>query len=496
MSQLNKKQTRRAGKAPKKTQSRVRAAVRADRAAIRDLQARQPPRRVRGRGNSQRLHKGQRGRKQAGRGTGNTAYNKARYGTGMKTVTDGISIMKTIHNGSVIEDTFSIRREKVVNVVGSTGSTLNIKSQLYLNPGNTILFPIFSQIAATYEQYRVNTLVFSYETEAYAASGSAVSAGKVILATNYDPADAAFSTDGQMENYFNSDRGAPYCEIVHDVLMGDHALKDEPLKDYFVNSSANLIAPTSDTTNNKFYDLGNFQLGTQGTVDATSEIGELYVTYSFTMIRPKQQTPLGQNFLSSHYIGTTPTTANAFAGTTQRTGSNVNMTAATNTITFQTVGRYVVQYLVTAATSVTITAPTLVGCATVANLQTANLGNGFLAGNASAAASYTVMLDVTAVAATLVMNNTVVAGSFWDLFVTQVSSGLALSTIKRSPAVEDLSSRLNRLELLLQRSNRLPTNVDSDFDDEKDFVMHHPLSQSTLSLIGEVISRKTHNTPR
>jgi len=226
----------------------------------------------------------------------NVAYRKAKSMGGMRSATDGISIMKTIHNSSVIEDHFSVRREKVANIIGTTNTTLNTNLALYLNPGNSVLFPIFSQIAATYEQFRVNELIFSYETEAYAASGTNVSAGKVILATNYDPADSNFSTDTQMENYFNSDRGAPFCEVIHDVLLGDHALKDEPLKTYFVNSSANLIAPTSDSTNNKFYDLGLFQLCTQGNASSSAEIGELYVTYSFTMIRPKQQTPAGQNF--------------------------------------------------------------------------------------------------------------------------------------------------------------------------------------------------------
>jgi len=191
------------------------------------------------------------------RGPMNAAYRRARFGTN---ATDGISIMKTVHNSSVIEDTFAVRREKVANIIGSTGSTFTMSQALYINPGNSVLFPIFSQIAATYEQFRVNECVFSYETEAYAASGINVSAGKVILATNYDPADSQFSSDTQMENYFNSDRGAPFTEIVHDVLGGDHALKDEPIKAYFVNSAANTIAPSSDSTNNKFYDVGLFSI--------------------------------------------------------------------------------------------------------------------------------------------------------------------------------------------------------------------------------------------
>jgi hypothetical protein len=495
MSKLINQKTRRAGqRTSKQTKPSIRKAIRDDRLAIRALQGAGPSRRKRGNGNAQAGRKGVKGRRQAGRGGGNAAYNSARYGSGMRTVTDGISIMKTIHNGSVIEDTFSIRREKIINVVGSVGSTLNIASQLYINPGNTLLFPIFSQIAATYEQYRVNTLVFSYETEAYAASGSAVSAGKVILATNYDPADSNFSTDTQMENYFNSDRGAPYCEIVHDVLMGDHALRNEPLKDYFVNSSTNLIAPVADSTANKFYDLGNFQLGTQGNVDATSEIGELYVTYSFTMIRPKQQTPLGQNFLTSHYSGLNQTSSNAFVGSTRRSGSNVNMTVANNIITFLSLGRYTVSYAANAAVVSTPAWTLGAGLVAVNILNNNTVGQVFSgAASATGSSSYLLVVDVISLtAATITAGGTVAAGVFWELFVSQVPSGLLLS---RSAKIDtDLAARLNRLELMLQNSNRLPQNVDSDFDDDEKSTHH--LSQSTLDVIGEIISRKTNNTPR
>jgi len=457
MSQLTNQRKMTISKMSKKTKNaRVRVAVREDRLAIRALVGRSRSKRLKASiGKPSRSRRT--GRKQAGRGSSNAAYNTARYGAGMRTVTDGISIMKTIHNGSVIEDTFSIRREKVSNIVGSTGSTLNIKQQLFLNPGNTVLFPIFSQIAATYEQFRVNTLVFSYETEAYAASGTAVSAGKVILATNYDPADSAFSSDGQMENYFNSDRGAPYCEIVHDVLMGDHALKDEPLKDYFVNSSANLIAPTSDSTNNKFYDLGNFQLGTQGTVDATSEIGELYVTYSFTMIRPKQQTPLGQNLVATHIVESANGTATAAAplGTTggvNRAGGNISSVVTTTTFTLPLQGRFMVSG---AWVGSTITSsPTyglganIVGVSILSDNGGSNI-NGFTAIRGFNIAVF----DVTA--AGVGAANTVTIGGLAtmtaataDILISQVSSGLLLSSREAKTATinSTLMARLQALE--------------------------------------------------
>lgn len=378
-----------------------------------------------------------------GRSRGMLSYGKARGAMrGMKTTTDGISIMKTVHNSSVIEDHFALRREKVANIIGTTNTSLNVNLALYLNPGNSVLFPIFSQIASTYEQYRVETLVFSYETESYAASGSNVSAGKVILATDYNPSGSQFTSDTQMENYFNSDRGAPFCEIVHDVLLGDHALKDMPEKAYFVNSSANLAVPTGDTSSNKFYDLGLFQLATQANASASAEIGELYVTYSFTMIRPRQQIPLGVNLPSSHYVGAVPTTANAFVGSTQKAGSNLNIIVASNVITFNQVGQFFVAY---SATSTTYTNgnPVLSGCAYFVPTSSVYTANSlFSAGNASAAYTCSFFLSVSVVGATYTMNQTIVGGLLWDIVISQVSSGLQLVKSEEDLVLEDRISLL------------------------------------------------------
>jgi len=403
------------------------------------------------------------------RAGGAAAYTAMRFGGQMKTVTDGISIMKTIHNGSVIEDTFAVRREKVKNVIGSTGSSLTINAALFLNPGNTVLFPIFSQIAATYEQYRVNTLVFSYETEAYAASGTVVSAGKVLMATEYNSNNANFSSDGQMENYFNSDRGAPYCEIVHDVLLGDHALSDMPEKAYYVNSAANTIAPAGEA--GKFFDLGVFQLATQGNADATSEIGELYVTYSFTMIRPKQQVPSGVNLLAAHVQESAATTGTAAAplGTTGgvvKAGGNINVVATTTTFTIPVAGRFQLTGLWTNTAANIAAVPTFtLGANITAVALLADNTSGLLSGFSTTRGFITGYVDVSA-AGTAAANTVTIGGltgmtaATADIQISQVSSGLTLVRRIKEIKEEDqylLEDRLGRLERMISTLISPPT---------------------------------------
>jgi len=250
--------------------------------------------------------------------------------------TDGVNSSRVVTNRSTIEDTFSVRREKVANITGTAAFT--ISQALYINPGNSTLFPIFSQIAATYEEYRINHLEFTFETEAYTASGTVVSAGKVILATNFDPDDSNFTTDTQMENYVSSVKGPPYAPIIeHDVVRAHKtrgstrrgmANKDFAMNNYFVYPSANTIAPGADQ--GKFYDAGKFQLATSGT--GVAEIGELYVTYSFTMIRPKQpELGLGGG-LAAHFAMTTadataasPLGLSPYTNTLTRSGSTLSL---------------------------------------------------------------------------------------------------------------------------------------------------------------------------
>jgi len=229
-------------------------------------------------------------------------------------------------------------------------AAFSVNKQLYLNPGNSSLFPVFSQIAATYEEYQCNYLAFHYVTDAYSSIGTTASAGKVILATNYDPDDSDFSSSTAAENYANSVKTVPYIQCVHDVLRSVDKNRN-PLKTYYVNHSSNTIAPVTNSTNGKFYDIGNFQIMTDNNA-VTTAIGELWVEYEFTMIRPKTQESLGSSAEIYHGKGV-PTTSNPFASMVAQDGSTLDLTFTNTTVLLPYLGRYLVVYSVEAATSVT-----------------------------------------------------------------------------------------------------------------------------------------------
>jgi hypothetical protein len=379
----------------------------------------------------------------------------------MVTSSDGLNQSMTMTNNSSIEEQFKIRFEKVTDLIGTTSSfALLTNGQYYLNPGNTVLFPIFSKIAVTYEQYRVNVLRFHYVTQSYTASGTNVGAGRIIMATDFDPDAANFVTKSQMENYEKSVAFEPYARhVVHDVLAAKSARKDLPLKSYFVSGSANQLSPV--TGQAKFYDLGNFQVAGSGTVDATSIIGELWVEYSFTMIRPIQEVPLGDAILAAHYIVTPVTASSRFLSGVQQVGSNMSLTLAANTITIPIAGNFFVTYNASAATSFTDANNLSVGaggtlltvlCSVgVADNYTGTGSAG--SGGTLAIWNFVVSCTVPGVVITFPGTPTIVGATKADIWCMQIPSDIITVFAKQKEC-----DRIDRLEKMMR--NLVLTNED------------------------------------
>lgn len=221
--------------------------------------------------------------------------NGGANGTSVSLVSDGVNVGSVWKNTTAERVTFPMAREKVTDLT-SASTAFQLLSQLYVNPGNSTLFPIFSQIASCYEEYVPKHLKFIFRTEEYMASGSTVSAGLCAMGTNFDANDANFGNITMLENYEHSISGPPFSGImVHDVVEQHQKrfrgkARDLSLNNYYVYPSANSIGPTTDQA--KWYDLGNFQTAVNGC--QAGIIGELWVEYSFTMIRRKQpEFPVG-----------------------------------------------------------------------------------------------------------------------------------------------------------------------------------------------------------
>ena len=106
-------------------------------------------------------------------------------------------IVNSANRGSVI-----IRhREYLGDVNATTAFTLQ---QYPINPGQQLTFPWLSQVAESFEEYRLRGAIFEFKSlssDAVLSSATSSALGSVIMATQYDVLDEPFLNKMEMENY-------------------------------------------------------------------------------------------------------------------------------------------------------------------------------------------------------------------------------------------------------------------------------------------------------
>jgi hypothetical protein len=171
-------------------------------------------------------------------------------------------------------------REYIADIAGS----IAFSDVVYpLNPGISTTFPWLSQIAAQFEEYQMNGLVFEYRpTSGTAVSANSAALGVVNIATNYDALEAPFDNKQQMDSYEYSSSTVPFEPMVHGV---ECARGLTPLHTMYIRTAA--IAATN--TDLRFYDMGFTQVATSGLQSAYT-VGELWVSYDVTFRKPRLAT--------------------------------------------------------------------------------------------------------------------------------------------------------------------------------------------------------------
>lgn len=207
-------------------------------------------------------------------------------------------------------------REYIGDVNGTVAFAAN---SFAVNPGNPAVFPWLSQIAQRYESYVFHSLHFEFETVA-----STLTAGSVLMACDYDAADAAPADKQTLMSYAQATRGAPWQESRFSARSSD--LTKFSRERYVRDANT----PSGDI---KTYDVANFFLATQGMAD-TSAIGELYVSYNVELRTPQLTSATPALSIEYAAISTTSTSA-AFFNTviTERSTGLVVTYPTTNSVT-------------------------------------------------------------------------------------------------------------------------------------------------------------------
>lgn len=197
-------------------------------------------------------------------------------------------------NSNTGESVILRHREYLGDILSTTAFT---NSAYPLNPGDPITFPWLSQVATSFEEYEFRGVIFEFKSmssDALLATAAGTALGVVVMATEYDSLEADFTDKHQMENHAYANSGKPSISFIHPIECKRSAT---PLTRLYVRNSG---TPPSGA-DLRMYDLGKFQIATQGMQVAGGILGELWISYEVALFKPHIIASTGGDLLVDHY---------------------------------------------------------------------------------------------------------------------------------------------------------------------------------------------------
>lgn len=373
---------------------------------------------------------------------------------------------------------YSVHVPECTECIGTFSTSVAFANTDYvINPSNSATFPRLSQMAALFELYDFEKLEFKFvSTSATAVASTNTALGSIMMNTNYDVTDSAFASQSQMENYGGITEARPSVTSVHRVQVagmkgGLKAPDSSKLLRYnLVESGATPTYPSNTSAHD--YDLGRFQIASSG-AQAASVAGRLYVTYKLNLHRWKVDTPLGQSIIASHIAelaaGTAAASGSAFLGTsggTMRSGSTIPIVTTNSTFTLPLAGRFLVAASFNGSVTVvpTFTAGSAITAINAFAGSSASTVAGVSANTAVKNTVYDVATPGTGAANTITISGlTNLAGGNADIFVCQISSGLASDhkSSEHDTAIhQELSELRQSVSRLLEERKEVPSTLE------------------------------------
>lgn len=216
------------------------------------------------------------------------------------------NIVPTFKRVSDAEGTTITRKEYVAEIYGppqipgsNPVAVPPFVIQTYnINPGLERTFKWLSQIAANYEEYEIKQLIFTFKSTT-TESGNQINGqvGTVIMATNYNAAAGPFQDKNTMMQY----AGAGSSRLTESLL---HGVECDPKK--LSGSAGEYVRSNPVITGQdlKTYDHGVFQIAVANCTGnlANQSLGELWVSYTVKLRKPKFFTGLGFNITKDIFL--------------------------------------------------------------------------------------------------------------------------------------------------------------------------------------------------
>lgn len=235
-------------------------------------------------------------------------------------------------------------REFIGDIVSGSlvgGSTAFTNQHFVINPTNASMFPWLSRIAPLYDQWEPNGIVLEFVSTSSEYNGTSQALGTIIMATDYDPYDALYSSKPQMENSDYACSTKPALDLIHGIECAD---SERPTR--LLYTSLDNGAPKSSSQ------LGTFQVATQGMSVADVSLGELWVSYDITFYKKQLSAAPASQISGLWGFGSTGANLGLFADPTisGTTGDifitqNVGVGSVINFGSPPAGSRYIVHYL-------------------------------------------------------------------------------------------------------------------------------------------------------
>jgi hypothetical protein len=184
-----------------------------------------------------------------------------------------------------------VHREYLFDVITSpTAGAFNI-DKVPIQPASFGSFPWLSASAEQYQEYKLNGAVFEFKSNSYNALASVNTAsGTVVMTTNYNPLEPPYSSKLPMEQTQYTCSAKPSVDLLHPIECSKLETPTSILYTRVGNSAPGDL---------RLYDWGNFYIATVGMQGSSTNIGELWITYDITLLKPR----LGATAdVADHYI--------------------------------------------------------------------------------------------------------------------------------------------------------------------------------------------------
>lgn len=219
------------------------------------------------------------------------------FGSGDYEIVGQQPAYNVLTNGAQIPKFSTTRQTNIVShreYLGDITGTAAFTNRTYpINPGSPITFPWLSTLAQNYQQYKIHGLIFEFRPliTDFVTSGAP---GVVVMATNYNADEPAYTTKQEMENSEYAVSVKPTNNLMHGV---ECASNQTVLNELYVRPAA--LASNLDL---KFTDLGNFQFASQG--NPVQLLGELWCSYTIEFFKPILPKDVGGNVVSMNVTRT------------------------------------------------------------------------------------------------------------------------------------------------------------------------------------------------